>query len=314
MSEKLQARAETLKLARLLGRDPQNLGFLAEVPVADLVALREQVTDVLFNAHDGVLTRLVAASRLLPTAVVAAIGERAFGPMLSARVAGRLDPDRAVEMAGRLPTAFLADVAVEIDPRRASDLLARIPPRRVADITGELVRRGEYVTMGRFMGHLSSDATIAAVAAMDDGALLQVAFVLESKSSMAQLVDLLARERIEAILAAAGREDLWAEVLDLVSHLTLNQQRRFAALPAVSEPQALERIATVAREQELWPQLLPLVPYLPEPALATLGGILAGLDLDDGELDALRAAAEDPGLRPGLERLASAGGLGERRH
>jgi hypothetical protein len=119
----LAARAEVLKLARLLDEDPDELGFLESVAVADLVALREGVTEVLFSAHAGVLTRLVAASRLLPTSVVAAIGERAFGPVLSARLAGLLDPERAVDMAGRLPVSFLADVAVEIDPRRASALL-----------------------------------------------------------------------------------------------------------------------------------------------------------------------------------------------
>lgn len=138
MSEQLQARAEILKLARLLERDPESLD-LHGIPVADLRSLGEQVTEVLFSAHSQLLSRLARASRLLPTPLVATIGERAFGPLLSARLAALLDPVRAVEMAGRMPVRFLADVAVQLDPRRASGVIAGMPPQAIARITRELL-------------------------------------------------------------------------------------------------------------------------------------------------------------------------------
>lgn len=312
MARALQGRAEILKLARLLHVEPAELEYLAEVPVDDLVALREQVTEVLFSAHSGVLTRLVAASRLLPTPVVAAIGERAFGPALSARVAGLLDPERALDMATRLPIPFLADVAVEIDPRRASAVIGRIPPEQVAAITRELVQRGEFVTMGRFVGHLSPASVAAAVAAMDDASLLRVAFVLERKGTVSEVVDLLGPARSDGVIAAAVREDLWVEVLDLVSHLELRQIQPFLEIAQLSEAAVLERVVAVAREEALWPQLLPLVEHLPEAAVAALGQIVGGLGLGPEELDALRDAGGDPALRPGLERLAAAAGLSAR--
>ena len=311
MRQALQARAEVLKLARLLHVEPAELEYLVAVPLEDLVALREAVTEVLFSAHSGVLTRLVAASRILPTPVVAAIGERAFGPTLSARVAGLLDPERAVDMAGRLPTSFLADVAVEIDPRRASAVLGRIPPEQVAAITRELVARGEFVAMGRFVGHLAPASIAAAVESMDDASLLRVAFVLESKGTVSELVDLLGPGRAAGTIAAAAREDLWLEVLDLVSHLELRQIHPFLEIPQLSEAAVLARIVAVAREEELWPQLLPLVEHLPEAAVASLGQIVGGLGLDPDELDVLRAAGGDAALRSGLARLAAAAGLSE---
>jgi hypothetical protein len=92
----LEIRAEIIKLARLLGREPEGLEYLEQVPAADLRALREQITDALFSAHGHALGRLAAASKLLPIRVVSAIGERAFGPVLAARIAGLLEPERVV--------------------------------------------------------------------------------------------------------------------------------------------------------------------------------------------------------------------------
>jgi hypothetical protein len=70
-----------------------------------------------------------------------------------------LETDKAVEVAAKLPPPFLADVAVELDPRRASDLIAKIAPALIGQVTGELVARREYVTMGRFVGHLGDDGS-----------------------------------------------------------------------------------------------------------------------------------------------------------
>jgi hypothetical protein len=191
MSEALELKAEVLKLARLLHRDPKQLSYLEQVPPEDLRALREQVTETLFSAQEGALRRLVAASKLLPVGLVASLGQSTFGPMLSARVAGLLDPERAVDIAAKMPTDFLAEVAIELDPRRASAVIAGIPPTRIFEITGELARRKEYVTMGRFVGHLSDDALTAALTALDDEALSQTMFVIEDGAGDDRLVRLL---------------------------------------------------------------------------------------------------------------------------
>ncbi len=264
MSEKLQARAEILKLARLLERDPESLDYLQEIPVADLRRLRQQVTEVLFSAHNQLLSRLARASRLLPTPLVASIGERAFGPLLSARLAALLDPVRAVEMAGKLPVSFLADVAVQLDPRRASGVIAGMPPPAIAEITRELLARGEHVTMGSFVGHLGPDAIRAAIDQMDDAALLQVAFVLESKDSLQGLIELLPGERIDGIIDAAAREDLWPEVLDLLSHLDTEQTRRLADAAAAREEAVLSSLILSTQEHDIWAAALPVTSAMSE--------------------------------------------------
>ena len=221
----LQSHAEVMKLARLLGRDPARLAYLERLPPDDLRLLRDGVTEALYDAHGGSLRRLAAASRLLPAGLTATIGQRAFGPLLSARLAGMLDTDRAVEVAAKLPPPFLADVAVELDPRRASDLIAKIAPALIGQVTGELVARREYVTMGRFVGHLGDEAVAAAVSAMDDEAVLQVAFVLEDKRQLSWLLARLPKGRSEGIIGAAADEGLWLEALDLLNHLDAGQRK-----------------------------------------------------------------------------------------
>jgi hypothetical protein len=206
--QSIEVRAELLKLARLLGRAPDEFAYLEALGVGELRELREQVTETLFDSHLGALNRLASASRLLPVGVVAQMGEKVFGALLSARITGLLDPDRAVEVAARLPDGFLADVAVELDPRRASAMIARMPAERIAAVTRELLTRGEFVTMGRFVGHLPDESLQAAVEVSGPDELLQVALVLENKDRLGHLVALIGPQRTAQILEAADRAEL----------------------------------------------------------------------------------------------------------
>ncbi len=219
MTDQLRSKAEVMKLARLLGRPPEQLEYLELLAPQELRRLREQITDMLFAAHDATLERLASASRLLPVGLVATIGEHAFGPTLSAKVAALLDPDRAIDMAGKLPPDFLADIATEIDPRRASELIAGIPAAQIVEVTAELTRRGEYVTMGRFVGHLGEDALRASVTTIDDATLLRTAFVLEERDRLDALAELVGEDRIVGLAEVAERDGLWAEAIDLLMHL-----------------------------------------------------------------------------------------------
>ncbi|MHB8657088.1 MAG: hypothetical protein ACYC91_03900 [Solirubrobacteraceae bacterium] len=304
MSEALEVRAEVFKLSRLLAREPEQLGYLAELPSEDVRALREQVTEALFAAHSGALTRLATASKLLPVGLVATMAQKVFGPVLSARIAGLLEPDRAVEMAAKLPVDFLADVAVELDPRRASQVIARIPPPQVAEITRELLLREEHVTMGRFVGHLQTQAVRAAVGEMDDRELLQVAFVLESKDSLSELIALLPAGRLDGIIDAAAGADLWPEAFDLLTNLSDEQQADFAERAARRSDAVLDALVRCARDGSMWDSVLRLTQLMSETSrrrFAALGSIQ-----EPGVLEAIVAtAALHPELWDGLLPLAA---------
>jgi len=265
VSEALRAQAEIARLSRLLRRDPATLSYLQSLPSADLRRLREQVTEALYDTGAGALERLAAASRLLPVGLVANLSERVFGPVLSARIAGLIEPGRAGQIAGRLPTAFLADVAVELDPRRAQRVLAAIAPARIAEVTVELVRRGEHVAMASFVDYLPAEALRAATAAVDGAQLLSVALLVEGGGRIEEILQTLSPRQLEQLAQAAQREDQWAALLPLTRLMAPATLERFAALPTIQRPQTLERIvAAAAEDPAVWSGLVPVAASLPE--------------------------------------------------
>jgi hypothetical protein len=301
-TETLQTHAEILKLARMLHREPDQLAYLERVPLEALCELRERATETLWDADSAAIGRLAAASRLLPAGLNASLAERTFGPLISARLAGALEPARAVDVAAKLSTPFLADVAIELDPRRTKDVIAGIPPRRIAEITRELLRRGEYVTMGRFVGYTEDGAVRAAVEAMDNAALLRVGFVLEDKSRLDTLVSLLPAKRMNDLIQVAADEGLWIEALDLLGHLSPARRQRIVDSALELDHAALEDIVTAVIEHELWPEVLLIADR--DPALQSkLAARVPGLPPEQQAAIAERAEQEG--------KLESLGVLGE---
>jgi hypothetical protein len=306
VNETLATRAEIAKLARLIGREADSLSYLESVPADEIRALRDETTEVLFRANGSTLARLAAASRLLPVGLVATLGEGAFGPVLSARIAGLLEPSRAVEMAEKLPISFLADIAIDIDPRRARDVIARIPPQRIAEITRELARRQEYVTMGRFVGRMPDGSVAASLAELDDVALLRVAFVLEAKECLPDLVGLLPEERIDGIIDAASTKNLWAEALDLLSHLSSEQRVEFAKYAGKHRQPVFDSLIRCARDFEMWQSLLPLAVHLPPQGQKRAANAIRKLRLSPAELQQVLAHAREEGLTEELGPIREA--------
>lgn len=258
MSARLQTAAEVLKLARLLGVPPQELDYLGEVPADDLAALRAHITDRLFAGRTG-LERVGLAARLVPSPLVAAIAQRAFGPLLCARAATNISPAKAVDVASRLPADFLADVAVELDPRRTADIIGQVPRELVVPVAKELGQREEYVTMGRFLAFVSDEAIAAAMSALSDEAMLRTAFVLEHKDALDHAVGLLPPDRLPGILREASRLNLWSEALDLVDHLSAERRGSIADVLAEQDEAVIARLVEAVIADDLWQSLLPIV-------------------------------------------------------
>lgn len=225
----LESHGEVLKLARLLKVPHERLDFLEQVDAGDVRRLREQATDVLFDANLGVLQRMAGASKLLPVPVLARIAERVFGPLLCARFAGLIEVSRGVDVAGRLSPGFLADVAAELDPRRAREIIAGIPAATVRDVTHELVGRQDWITIGRFVGHLPDATVSATLDAVHDEALLRVAFVLDDKDRIDHVVGLLPAHRFAGLARTVADPALNGLTQNLLSHLTKPNRDRVEA-------------------------------------------------------------------------------------
>jgi len=249
---------EILKLARQLEADPAELAYLQYVAPQDIRDLREQVTVAVFDADRQLLQRLAAATKLIPTKLAAAIAQQALGPLLSARVTGLLEPPRAVDIAARLPTEFLADLAVKLDPRRASRVIAEIPPRQIGQITTELAEREEYIVMGGFVGHLPEAALRAATEVVDDEDLLLTAYVVDAKGNLGALVGLLPEERLDSIIRTAHEADLWREALDVLGHVSERQRGQLGDLAAAQDDEVLDGMVSAAQRDGLWGDVLPV--------------------------------------------------------
>lgn len=259
MAGSLEGRAEIAKLARLLGLAPERLAYLEAVEPADVRQLREQATDALFDTDRRRLIRLAAASRNLPVPVVAKIGQHAFGPLLCARIAGLLEPERAVEMARRLPTDFLADVAVQLDPRRTSALIGGIPSRQIAEVGAELARRGEHVAMGRLVSHLPDESIAATLELIDAEDVLRIAFVLEDRRRLGPLIAMLDDEQMASLSRAAAEARLWPETLDLLARMPERSRRKLVNLVTEQDDTVLDGLVLAAQSEHMWSSVLPML-------------------------------------------------------
>lgn len=212
----MTAAAEIDKLARLLGVDEERLAYLQGVAPEQIRALREAATDRLFDADRKLLDRLAAGAAIIPDGLAATLSLKAFGPLLTARITGAVDPGKAVSVAKRLPHDFLADVAVELDPRRAATVLRGLPAQHVAKTSLILAEREEWVAMGRFVGHLRDDAVRAVIGGLDDEALARIAHVMEDPDAGGRVARIIGEPRLRAMFEIARREGMEAEARALL--------------------------------------------------------------------------------------------------
>ncbi len=265
---RLQRQAEVLKLARLLGIETRALSSLEKLDAESIRSFREKVSHRLFDADAARLKRVALASKLLPVPLIVLLAEQVFGALLCARVAGLMAPDRAAEVAQRLRTPFLADVSLEIDPRRVREVIQRIPISKLVEVALELARRGEYVVLARFVDVVSTAAIKAVMDSLtDNGALLRIAFFVEDKSRINDLLGLLPVERLRDIIliAADDSEDLWSEALALINDVSPEWRKKLGEMAATLDDNILLSMARAAQNKNLWSAVLPVVAVLGAP-------------------------------------------------
>ncbi|MEU9183464.1 hypothetical protein AB0D14_02640 [Streptomyces sp. NPDC048484] len=290
----LRGRAETLKLARLLDVEPQQLAFLGKLPADDIRLFRERAVAALFDNDPALLDRIAAMTRLLPAGVAAIIAQKALGPRLAAALAGRLEPARAADIIDRLPVDFTARCCHHVDPRRIAGIMGRLDDDIVVRIALVLAERGDHLTMGRFVGHLRDSALKGILPQLDETTLLRTGFVIDHPERLGHIVGLLDDERIRSVIAAAGDHGLWPEAMAVAGMASGEQGARIASLTAAQPEPRLDSLIRATAEQDLWESLLPIVSLLSEDELRAVAA-----------LPALR----DPAILHGLVRGAVATGL-----
>ncbi len=263
----LEGHAEVLKLARLLATPPERLAYLERLAPADVRAVRESATVLLYE-DDRRLGRVAIASRIPPAAVTAWIAQHLFGALLCARVAGLLDTRHAVGLAKRMPPEFLADLAVQLDPRRARDIIFALPAELIGKVAAVMDRHDEHIAMGRFVGHMTDAALHACFAVIDDPTLLRISYFVEEKDQLDHVVGLLDVERVRGAIRSATEEDLWPQALDLLTRVTPARAGWLGDLAAEEDDYVLEGMVAAAQRDGLWDVVLPVTREMSEASRA----------------------------------------------
>lgn len=224
--------AELAKLSRLFAAPAADLPFAHRLGGGELRALREAVSNTLYDDARPMLTRVAKASRLLPDGATAKVGEKVFGPLLCAHVASLLAPEHALGVALHMPDRFLAEVAAQLDPRGAPRVVAAIPTERVVAVALVLVERDDHMTLGRFVDYIAAPTISAVIEAIADEAhFLAIAKYVERPARLAELVDLLPAERLRRMVLGAARDAAhWPALVEIAGSLPPAIQRRIADL------------------------------------------------------------------------------------
>ncbi len=270
----LAGHAEVLKLARLLGTEPERLEYLEALAPADVRELRERAA-VALHDHDRRFGRVALASRIPPAPMTAWIAQHLFGAMLCAWIAGLLDARRAIDLARRMPAAYLADMAMQLDPRRVHDIIFGLPARLIGEVAAVLTERREYIAMGRFVGHMTDDALLEAFAVIDDESLLRISYFVEEKDQLDHVVSLLETDRLQGAIRAATEADLWPQALDLLTRISPEQAGELADLAARQDDDVLGGMVRTAQRDGLWDVVLPVTETMSDAGLRRLAGLPA---------------------------------------
>lgn len=293
----LSTRAEIIKLARLLKLNEEQLKFLETYQVPQIRDLRERMSAALYDSSRPHLVRVAAATKLIPVSLIAAIGEKFYGPLLCARVTGLMAPERAAEVAGKLPATFLADLSIELDPRSAKDVIALLPASLVVTVAREMLRRHEYITMARFVDVLS-DQVIREVMAIikDDCALLEIAFFVESPDRLDALINMMPPERLRSIIVTAATDEkcLWPEALSMMTQVSDSLRGKMGDITASLSDEQLSIVIAAVEKDGLWGAW---VGVLSSMSTESQRRVLRLADVESPEaLHALATAARDHGL------------------
>ncbi|WP_410212016.1 hypothetical protein [Aquirhabdus sp.] len=265
----LAAQAELHKLADKLDVPVDEIRFLTDIPPEALRHLRTALTDRVFDQQRPLFRWFAAWVRWFPVLLSVLLVRFWIGATLATRVASELPAWRVADIAKHLSAEFMADVAMGFDPRVARELVRLLPVAQIVEISEVLLKRRDFMTMGRFVG-LLPDQVVREVAASieDEGDLLEIVFNVESRERIDHLVHVLPPERIRLtilIVCDVSKRLLWPKLLALVTNVSDSMKRELGDFAASQGEDVLEAIIRAADEDGLWEDILPVVACLSLP-------------------------------------------------
>lgn len=294
----LASRIEITKLARELRTDEATLAFLEDRTPAELRDLRAVLSDAMFARHQDRVTRLAGLSRMLPVPLTAKIAQLALGPMLSARVAGVMDPREAAKLAGHLDPGFLAELSVSLDPTRVAGIVELLPADLVVDVGRRLLTAGEHLVLGRFVAVVDSAVALRVVDGATPADLLQVALFTEEPAALDAIVLQLDDDALAGVVRAAADAEAYDAAVGLLASLSPEACARLVAQVGVIGEESCDGLVAAVAKHDVWPKILPALHLVDQADLATLVNVPSTLDpaLADRVVDHSRALDQGSSL------------------
>ena len=276
----LAARAETIKLARELSADPEDLAFLRSASEDDLRALRATISRSLFAAHEHKLRRLAAMSKMIPVALSAKITEATLPPMLCGRTAGFLDPPIAAKLSSHFKPEFLAEVSCYLDPERSAKIIPALPDDLILDVARVLLDRNEYIVLARFVSVVREDLAGKVVAMASGAQLLEASFYAEDRTRIDALLSYVSDDVLVDVIRAADKLDLFDEAVSLIVFIGPDSLARLSDAVLAIEPEVADGIVRAIVGLHAWNELLPAVGHFSPAAIARLVNVPTTMDPD----------------------------------
>jgi hypothetical protein len=291
----LVARAQLAMLADTLGVRTEDLPDLGRLDSDQLRALRERISDLIFDEQGAVFARINKLAPLVPNPVVASLSQALVPPLVAGRAAGALGiqhPDRATKILADLSPRYMADCAPYLDQRVIAVLAPRIPVEVLIPAANELMRRKAYVTASWFLDYAPTELVPGFERGITDKAgLLHTTALVQSDSRLGEIVRVLPRERVEVIVrtAVSGPPELLLAGLSVLSRLEPELTAELAeVLMGELDDDRLSEALRTAVEADATAELLAVAAALPPEARRRL---TTNAYLDPPASDAARALA-----------------------
>lgn len=297
--------AEQVKLELLLETETNSLAFVSEQDALDTRAFREQAAEFFYNRQQDAFHRLASMSKLLPIKMSAKLATSLMGPVLSAGIACELPLDKAVKLADKLPTHFLAKLSLYLDPKRATPIISAVSEDHIVAVAEELNKRKAYVTLARFLASIKQTALNRIIdnTGEDGESLLKTGMYVEDKTHLDMLVRHLSEPQRRALLAAADELELWPEALSMVPHLKPDMQVTLANLAGQMAESIRDKLMQSIAERNAWEPLFIALAAMNENNLQRCAALPSMHDKD--YLTQFIQAANEQGQRKNLNVLFS---------
>jgi hypothetical protein len=250
---------ELRRLARVLHREPGQLGHLAALDGAGLMKLRTLIQNSLLEEFAGLFEKIAASGKLAPDALSALLCRKVFGPSITANMSYYVPADRAARMCKHFDDEFMAEIAREQIPERAKEQLEKLPVDLMRGVTRQMLASRDYHIMGGFTDYLPEDKAMILMEEIADLAdSLRISSFAQRKDRVARLTAKMDDQQIRSLIEAAFKAPEFINEVGLVTaQMPPKDQQRMAKLSDAVDPKHRATARQAAEKNGTLEQLQP---------------------------------------------------------